>query len=70
MAKKIELGQNKTYATEENAVKAVEKRYGGEKDWRQLRYFIAWTKEGRCYPVFIGASAIDYGVHFHFNVVG
>lgn len=67
MAKKIELGQHKTYATEENADRAVAKLYGSNSE---LRYFIAWTKDGRCYPVFIGAGATQFGVHFHFNVVG
>lgn len=67
MAKKIEVTSTKTYATEENADKAVAKRYGNSPD---LRYYIAWTKEGRCFPVFIGSSALDHGVHFHFNVVG
>lgn len=64
MAKKIELSQHKTYATEENAIKAVEKIYGDA----DLRYFIAWNREG-CFPVFIGTGALDHGVHFHFNIV-
>lgn len=67
MAKNINIEPTKTYATEANAIKAVDKRYGKNDN---LRYFIAWTKEGRCYPVFIGTSALDYGVHFHFNIVG
>jgi hypothetical protein len=67
VAQKIQISQNKTYATEANADKAVEKLYGKN---THLRYFIAWTQEGRCYPVFIGASATQFGVHFHFNVVG
>lgn len=67
MAKRINIEPNKTYATEENAVRAVEKKYGGEVDG--LTYFIMPTKDGRFFPVFTGLSAVDAGVFFHFNVV-
>lgn len=70
--KLIEVVPNKTYATEENAHKAVKKTLpAGILDSRlTLRYFITWTKEGRCFPVFVGHVAIECGVHMHFNVVG
>lgn len=72
MAKLIHITPTKTYATIENAIKAVEKlnlpdEYNGE----QVRYYIACSGEThRFYPVFLGTVAVQLGVHFHFNVVG
>lgn len=68
MAKLLTLTPTKTYATEANAIKAVEKRFP-ESDNDGLRYIIMPTQNGRFYPVFIGNSAIHAGVHFHFHVV-
>jgi len=68
MAKLITLTSNKTYATEANAIKAVEKRFP-ESDDDGLRYIIMRTPDGRFYPVFVGTSAVHAGVHFHFHVV-
>ena len=68
MAKLITLTPNKTYATEANAIKAVEKRFP-ESDSDGLRYIIMLTPDGRFYPVFVGTSAVHAGVHFHFHVV-
>lgn len=68
MARLIILTPNRTYATEANAIKAVEKRFP-ESDDDGLRYIIMPTPEGRFYPVFIGNSAVHAGVHFHFHVV-
>lgn len=67
MARFIKLEPNKTYATEANAIKAVEKKFP-EAGNDGLRYFIQWTPEGRCFPVFVGEKALQHGVHFHFNV--
>lgn len=68
MAKMIKLEANKTYATEANAVKAVEKKFPeGRGDG--LLYFISRTEDGRFFPVFIGQRSIQAGAHFHFNVV-
>lgn len=67
MATQITIQPVRTYATFANAVKAVEKQYG-EQD--HLRYFIHADETGRFFPVFIGKSALDAGVHFHFNVIG
>lgn len=66
MAKRMDIKPARTYAHEVNAIKAVEDKYPAT----DLRYFIAWNSEGRCYPVFVGHQAIDAGVHFHFCVVG
>lgn len=68
MAKLLTLTPNKTYATEANAIKAVEKRFP-ESANDGLRYIIHRSPDGRFYPVFIGNSAIHAGVHFHFHVV-
>jgi hypothetical protein len=68
MAKLLTLTPNKTYATEANAIKAVEKRFPGTAN-DGLRYILQRTHDGRFYPVFIGNSAIHAGVHFHFHVV-
>lgn len=68
MAKLLTLTPTKTYATEANAIKAVEKRFP-EFDDDGLRYIIMRTPDGRFYPVFIGTSAVHAGVHFHFHVV-
>ncbi len=68
MAQLIKLEANKTYATEANAVKAVEKKFPAA-DNDGLRYLIQQDSSGRFFPVFIGQSAVQAGVHFHFNVV-
>lgn len=68
MAQLIQLEANKTYATIENAVKAVEKKFPKAKE-DGLHYFINRTEDGRFFPVFIGQKATLSGVHFHFNVV-
>ena len=67
MATLYEINTSKTYKTKETAVKAVEKMYGA---YPELRYFVHTNSEGRFVPVFFGAKALEYGVHFHFNVIG
>jgi len=69
MAKMIKLEANKTYVSEANAVKAVEKKFP-EADKDGLIYFIHRDDDGRYFPVFVGQNAVHAGVHFHFNVVG
>lgn len=66
MATLIKLESSKTYATEENAIRAVEKAFPARDD---LQYFVHATPEGRFFPVFIGERAVHAGVHWHFNVV-
>lgn len=65
MAKLVNIESNKTYANEKNCLKAVEKLNVSD----ELRFFISYTKEGRCFPIFIGQDSIQYGIHFHFPVV-
>lgn len=50
---------DKTYATAENADKAVAKA-----NLNHLRYIMAVDAEGRFFPVFLGEQAVLYGVHF------
>ncbi len=69
MATEINLTPNKTYATAENARKAITKLPGLEMD-PNLRYLMMQTPEGRFYPVFLGERSIQAGVHFHFCVAG
>lgn len=68
MARLITLEANKTYATAENAARAVEKKFPSASN-DNIRYFLQRTEDGRYFPVFIGQAALDAGVHFHFNVV-
>ena len=66
MARITKITATKTYKTEANAIKAVEKF--GYSD--EIRYFIMMNDEGRYFPVFLGQAAIQAGVHFNFNVIG
>lgn len=68
MAKHVKLTPTKTYANEANAHAAVQ-RFGYGDD---LRYFIQMTfVHGyvRFFPVFVGESAVQAGVHFNFHVI-
>lgn len=67
MARRIPLVPTRTYATEANAIKAVERSTHRDND--TLRYVIIQHSDGRFYPVFIGQTAVDVGVHFMFNVL-
>ena len=68
MARLMKLQWNRDYATEANAIKAVEKRFP-EAANDGLTYFLMRTPEGRFFPVFVGERALQAQVHFHFNVV-
>lgn len=71
MAYQVDITPTKTYATRENAVKAVEKvlgpcqTTGGGVPW----FFIHTHTDGRFFPVFIGQRALDAQLHHKFNVV-
>lgn len=63
---------NKTYATRENAIRAVEKVYGENKAYwpsADLHYVIMATAEGRWFPLFIGERALQHQVFRHFAVM-
>lgn len=66
MARLIKLEATKSYVSEANAIKAVEK--AGIPD--KFRYFIYRDEETKRYwPVFIGQDCIQAGIHFRFHVV-
>lgn len=67
MARMILMETTKTYSSEANAIRAVEKKYPKIDDG--LRYFIVRNEHGRYFPVFVGESAIEMGVHFDFKVI-
>jgi len=70
MANFLNLTPVKTYATEENARKAAEKKFPSTIERREfgpLRYIVMPSVDGRFFPVFVGMNALHYGVHFHFN---
>lgn len=72
MARHVEIQFTKTYATKANAERAVEKLLGKDhaKDFSSnLRYIIMPTEDGRFGVLFIGNSAMQAGIHFHFNCV-
>lgn len=69
MPKLIDLQATKSYATRENAIKAVEKKVTNP-ELANLRYIIYTLPDGRFVPVFIGTEALQHGIHFHFHVLG
>ncbi|AZF88177.1 hypothetical protein [Microcystis phage Me-ZS1] len=74
MAKYVDIKFVKTFATRANAEKAVAKVLGSDHatNWT-LRYTVVpvETDTGLRYGVlFFGESAVQAGIHFHFNVVG
>lgn len=62
---KFEIEPTKTYKTKDNAVKAVEKF----EMYKELRYFIMTSDDGRFFPVFVGQKALQHFVHINFNVI-
>lgn len=72
MAHHFNINPVKTYATQANAVKAVEKRFGPNEPMfgaAELHYLTVQDKDGRWFPVFFGERALRAGVHHHFNVI-
>lgn len=65
MNREFQVTAVKTYATADNARKAVAK-----KGFEGYRHFLMQNEEGRWFPVFVGQEALQNGVHFHFNIVG
>ena len=67
----MQLEAPKTYATRDNAIKAVQKVFGPNHDHfgsADVRYVVVQGTDGRWFPLFIGESALKHGVHFNFNV--
>lgn len=70
-AHRIEFDAPKTYATRENAIKAVEKAFGPNHEHfgsADARYLVVPNAAGRWFPVFIGEAALKAGMHFRFCV--
>lgn len=65
----FEITPSRTYATRENAIKAVEKFYGNREFRLRVMYFIHTHTDGRFFPVFVGERALQEGIHFKFNVI-
>lgn len=65
MTGEFQINPTKTYATKENARKAVIK-----KGFDEHRHFIMKTEDDRWLPVFVGERAVQAGIHFHFHIVG
>lgn len=68
MARQKFIEPTKTYKTERNAIRAVEKYNFPD----SLTYIIVYTEDGRCYPMFINClrECLQHGVHFTFVVIG
>lgn len=64
---RFELDPVRTYASVENAEKAVDKKI--PKDLQDLLHWYIAEKDGRFFPVFVGEKALQRGLHFHFNCV-
>ena len=69
MARKIQLEAVRTYASPKNIEAAIQKHMPNIDNLKDVRYFVTYTQDGRCFPVFIGMKCMDYGIHHHFNVV-
>lgn len=70
-AHRLQITAPKSYASAENAIKAVEKVFGANHEHpgsADVRYVIVQTVDGRFAPLFIGESALRAGVHFRFNI--
>lgn len=66
----LDMTPSKTYATRDNAIKAVEKKFGSHIKLgdEKLDFVIVANAAGRFFPLFLGERAIRAGVHFHFCV--
>lgn len=62
---------SKTYASQENAIKAVEKVFTRAATFGEsaCRYLVIQHTDGRWFPVFVGEPSLTALAHFHFNVV-
>lgn len=70
MSTHLVLVPTRSYATQENAIKAALKVYPDSIPANDgLRFVTMQTVEGRWFPVFIGQKALDRMCHFHFNVM-
>jgi len=71
MIRHLEMTPVKTYATRENAIAAVNKRFGERvtsENGERLDFVVVANAEGRFFPLFLGERAIQAGMHFSFCV--
>jgi len=71
MIRHLEMTPAKTYATRENAIAAVNKRFGERvtsENGERLDFVVVANAEGRFFPLFLGERAIQAGMHFSFCV--
>ena len=66
MPKLMNIEPTKTYATRENAIKAVEKAYPGD---QELVYIMGITEDKRYYPIFVGVKALRHQTFTKFCTV-
>lgn len=67
----LQIEAPKDYASRENAIKAVTKKFGPNHEHAgsaDVRYVVLQNEKGRWFPLFIGTSALDHMIHFHFNI--
>jgi len=64
----MDIKAPRTYATRERAIKAVDKSLENAEGRATLRYIVI-QQDGRWFPIFIGQNAIQFGIHFRFNVL-
>ena len=62
MSRLVKVIPSKVYKTEQNAIKAIEKKLLNE----EVRYFISRTEDGAYYPILLGGDAIRYAVSYGF----
>lgn len=66
----VTLTPNRTYASAENAVKAVLKVFPADAEYyNNLTYILQRTADGRFFPVFVGERALQAMAHMHFNCI-
>ena len=67
MARLVKVESSRSYATEENAIKAVQKLFpDGIDESQSVRFMVLRNVEGRFIPLFMGQNAVRAGTHLLF----
>lgn len=70
MARLVKMESSKYYATERNAIKAVQKLFPDSVDeYQSVRFMVLRNAEGRFIPIFMGQNAVKAGAHLHFITI-
>ena len=65
-----DLKPSKTYATKENAIKAVEKLFNHPEHGEELLHFtVVCNEEGRYFPICMHDAAVKVGAFAHFVTI-